>query len=70
MGYRPPTLTRGPIQNRTLHVIPPRRIPSRSRFVNVMRRVYPRFPYPTKAKSNIQQRIGVRVVDAATARQL
>jgi hypothetical protein len=26
--------------------------------------------YPTKAKGNIQQRIGVRVVDAATARQL
>jgi len=70
MGYRPPTLTRAAIQNLTLHVISPRRIPSRNRLVNTMRRVYPRFPYPTKAKSNIPQRIGVQVVDAATARQL
>ena len=38
--YRAPTLTRGLIHIRTLQVISPRRIPSRSRLVNVMKRVY------------------------------
>src|SRR5690348_2953414 len=40
MRYRPPTRTRGLIQIRTLQVISPRRMPSRSRFVNTMKRVY------------------------------
>jgi hypothetical protein len=36
IGYRAPTRTCGCTQNRTLHVISPRRTPSRSRFVNSM----------------------------------
>src|SRR5580700_2275549 len=43
--YRLPTVTRGVIQIRTLHESPPRRTPSRSRFVNVMARVYCRNPH-------------------------
>ena len=38
--YRPPTRTRGVIHMRTLQVISPRRILSRSRFVNTIKRVY------------------------------
>ena|SRR6266550_3415460 len=38
--YRAPTLTRGRIQIRTLQVISPQCIPSRSRLVNVKKRVY------------------------------
>jgi hypothetical protein len=41
MRYRPPTLTCGRVQIRTLQVISPRRTPSRSRLVNVMMTVYP-----------------------------
>jgi len=43
MRYRAPTLTWGRIQIRTLQVISPRRIPSRSRLVNVIKRVYVRW---------------------------
>jgi hypothetical protein len=38
--YRAPTRTRGLIHIRALQVISPRRIPSRSRLVNTMKRVY------------------------------
>src|ERR1700692_4153791 len=40
MRYLAPTLTWGRVQIRTLQVISPRRTPSRSRLVNVMKRVY------------------------------
>ena len=40
MLYRPPTLTCGRVQIRTLQVISPRRTPSRRRFANIMLGVY------------------------------
>ena len=40
--YRPPSLTRGLIQILTLHVMSPRRTPSRRRFANSMRKFYGR----------------------------
>src|SRR5262245_27547809 len=44
IGYRPPTVTCGRIQMRTLQVISPRRTPSRSRFVKSIRGPPPRSP--------------------------
>ena len=47
IGYRAPTRTCGCIQNRTLHVISPRRTPSRSLFVNTMATAYSLPQVPT-----------------------